>query len=69
MASIMEKLIVLVLISLVVQPALAITGTLAVEGGAVAIALVLLTTIIAIGISLATCIYKNDLCCLGKVNA
>ncbi len=48
------------------NPALAITGTLGVEGGAIAIVLVLVATFIAVGIGLATCMYRNDLCSCGK---
>ena len=57
---------VLFLIMSFFNPALAITGTLGLEGGAIAIVLVLLATLIAVGIGLGTCIYKNDLCSCGR---
>ena len=48
------------------SPAHAVTGSLAVEGGSIAIVLILVATFISIGIGLADCIYKNDLCTCGR---
>lgn len=48
------------------NPALAITGTLAVEGGAIAITLILIAVLVSAGIGLGTCVYKNDLCTCGR---
>lgn len=48
------------------NPVLGITGSLAVEGGGIAIVLILVATFIAVGIGLGTCFYKNDLCTCGK---
>jgi len=50
------------------SPVSAITGTLGLEGGAIAIVIVLLATLISMGIGLGTCFYKNDLCTCGKGN-
>lgn len=57
---------VLLLLLAYLNPALAITGSLGLEGGAIAIVLILVATFVAIGIGLGTCIYKNDLCTCGR---
>lgn len=51
------------------KPALAITGTLATTGGAIAITIILIATFVGVGIGLGTCFYKNDLCSCGKGKA
>lgn len=57
---------VLLLVLAILNPAFATTGTLGLEGGAIAITLILVATLIAVGIGLGTCIYKNDLFSCGK---
>ena len=55
----------LVLVLSLLNPALAATGSVGKEAGGIAIALVLVSTFIAVGIGLVTCMYKNDLCSCG----
>lgn len=57
--------VLLVLLALL-NPAFAVTGSLAVEGGAIAITLILVATFISVGIGLGTCMYRNDLCSCGR---
>lgn len=57
---------VLLLVLAIFHPALAATGTLGLEGGAIAITLIIVAVFIAVGIGLGSCIYKNDLCNCSK---
>lgn len=57
---------VLLLMLALFNPALAATGSLALEGGSIAIVLMLIALLVAVGIGLGTCVYKNDLCSCSK---
>ena len=58
----MKLVIFLAFMLAIFNPSLSATGTLGLEGGAVAIVLILVSTFVAVGIGLGMCIYKNDLC-------
>ena len=45
----------------------AATGTLALEGGSIAIVLICVATLISVGLGLSVCLYRSDLCpCLQR---